>query len=77
MQLRKNSSSILRPSKAKSTLEYKKKLGVDSSSILEWRHVEERLQARLSSWKGKLLSLGGRLVLIISVLTNMVLYMII
>jgi hypothetical protein len=42
----------------------------------EWRHVEERLQARLSSWKGKLLSLGGRLVLINSVLTNMVLYMI-
>ena len=42
----------------------------------EWPHVEERLQARLSSWKGKLLSLGGRLVLINSVLTNMVLYMI-
>ena len=42
----------------------------------EWRHVEERLQARLASWKGKLLSLGGRLVLINSVLTNMVLYMI-
>src|SRR3954469_13677945 len=31
---------------------------------------------RLSSWKGKLLSLGGRLVLINSVLTIMVLYMI-
>jgi hypothetical protein len=30
----------------------------------------------LSSWEGKLLSLGGRLVLINSVLTNMVLYMI-
>ena len=30
---------------------------------------------RLSSWKGKLLSVGGRLVLINSVLTNMVLYM--
>ena len=38
--------------------------------------VEERLQLRLNSWKGKLLSLGGRLVLINSVLTNMVLYMI-
>jgi hypothetical protein len=34
------------------------------------------LQKRLSSWKGKLLSLGGRLVLINLVLTNMVLYMI-
>jgi hypothetical protein len=45
-------------------------------TIAEWKHVEERLQKRLSSWKGKLLSLGGRLVLINSVLTNMVLYMI-
>jgi hypothetical protein len=38
--------------------------------------IEERLQIRLSSRKGKLLSLGGRLVLINVVLTNMVLYMI-
>jgi hypothetical protein len=38
--------------------------------------VKERLQKRLSSWKGKLLSLGGRLILINSVLSNMVLYMI-
>jgi hypothetical protein len=37
--------------------------------------VEERLQLRLSSWKGKLLSIGGRLVLINLVLSNMVLYM--
>jgi hypothetical protein len=36
--------------------------------------VEERLQIRLASWKGKLLSLGGRLVLINSVLRNMVIY---
>ena len=40
----------------------------------KWKIVEERLQ--LSSWKGKLLSLGGRLVLINTVLSNMVLYMI-
>jgi hypothetical protein len=45
-------------------------------TLAEWKHVEERLQKRLSSWKGKLLSLGGRLVLINSVLSNMVLYMI-
>ena len=45
-------------------------------TIAQWKHVEERLQKRLSSWKGKLLSLGGRLVLVNSVLTNMVLYMI-
>jgi hypothetical protein len=45
-------------------------------TMAEWKAVEERLQKRLSSWKGKLLSLGGRLVLINSVLSNMVLYMI-
>jgi hypothetical protein len=41
----------------------------------EWKIVEERLQLRLSSWKGKLLSIGGRLVLINSALLNIVLYM--
>ena len=41
----------------------------------EWKDVEERLQKRLGSWKGKLLKVGRRLVLINSVLTNMILYM--
>jgi hypothetical protein len=45
-------------------------------TIAEWKSVEERLQKRLTTWKCKLLSLGGRLVLINLVLTNMVLYMI-
>ncbi|WVZ62664.1 hypothetical protein U9M48_012381 [Paspalum notatum var. saurae] len=27
----------------------------------DWRHVEERFEKRLSGWKGKLLSVGGRL----------------
>jgi hypothetical protein len=45
-------------------------------ALAEWKHVEERLQKRLGSWKGKLLSLGERLVLINLVLTNMVFYMI-
>jgi hypothetical protein len=31
-------------------------------TIAEWKLAEERLQRRLSSWKGKLLSLGGRLI---------------
>ena len=44
-------------------------------TIAEWKHVEERLEKWLSSWKGKMLSVGGWLVLINSVLTNMVLYM--
>jgi hypothetical protein len=45
-------------------------------SYSEWKLVEERLQKRLSSWKCKLLSLGGRLILNNLVLSNMVLYMI-
>jgi hypothetical protein len=49
---------------------------VPLSIIAEWKLVEERHQKRLSSWKGKLLSIGGRLTLINSVLTNTVLYMI-
>ena len=43
-------------------------------TIAEWKHVEERLEKQLSSWKGKLLSVGGRLILINSILTNMILY---
>jgi hypothetical protein len=45
-------------------------------TIAEWKIVEERLQKRFSSWKEKLLSLGERLILINSVLSNMVLHMI-
>jgi hypothetical protein len=41
----------------------------------KWKIVEERLQLRLSSWRGKLLSIGGRLILINPILINMVLYM--
>jgi hypothetical protein len=37
--------------------------------------IEERFQKKLSSWKGKLLSVGDRLVLINSVLTNLAMYM--
>jgi hypothetical protein len=45
-------------------------------TLAKWKIVEERLEKHLSSWKGKLLSLGGRLVLINLVLSNMVLDMI-
>ena len=41
----------------------------------DWKEVEERFQKRLSCWKGKLLSVGGRLVLINSVLSNLSMYM--
>jgi hypothetical protein len=45
-------------------------------TIAEWKLVEERLQKRLSSWKGKLVSLGGRFIHINLELSNMVLHMI-
>jgi hypothetical protein len=45
-------------------------------TLIEWKIVEERLQKRLCSWNGKLLSQGGRLVLINLVLSNMVLHII-
>jgi hypothetical protein len=45
-------------------------------TLAEWKLIKERLQKRLSSWKGKLLSLGGRLILINLVLSNVVLHMI-
>lgn len=41
----------------------------------DWKELEERFQKRLSSWKGKLLSVGWRLVLINSVLTSLALFM--
>ena len=41
----------------------------------DWAIIEERFQKKLSSWKGKLLSVGGRLVLINSVLTSLAMYM--
>jgi hypothetical protein len=43
-------------------------------TLTEWKLIEERLQIRLSSWKCNLFSLGERLVLINSVLSNMVLH---
>jgi hypothetical protein len=44
-------------------------------SNMDWRVVEERVQKKLSSWKGKLLSSGGRLVLIKSVLSSLPMFM--
>jgi hypothetical protein len=41
----------------------------------DWEHIEERIEKRLSSWKGKYLSVGGRLVLINSVLSSLPMFM--
>ncbi|WVZ96211.1 hypothetical protein U9M48_041878, partial [Paspalum notatum var. saurae] len=41
----------------------------------DWAHIEERFEKRLIGWKGKLLSVGGRLVLINSVLSSLPMFM--
>lgn len=41
----------------------------------DWSMIEERFQKKLYSWKGKLLSVGGRLVLINSVLSILPMFM--
>ncbi|WVZ70176.1 hypothetical protein U9M48_018862 [Paspalum notatum var. saurae] len=41
----------------------------------DWKSVLERFEKRLSGWKGKLLSVGGRLVLINSVLSSLPMFM--
>jgi hypothetical protein len=43
--------------------------------IKDWREVEARFHKKLSSWKGKLLSSGGRLVLINLVLSSLPMFM--
>ncbi|WVZ71541.1 hypothetical protein U9M48_020116 [Paspalum notatum var. saurae] len=41
----------------------------------DWKKGEERFEKRLRSWKGKYLSIGGRLTLINSVLSSLPMYM--
>jgi hypothetical protein len=44
-------------------------------SNADWKRVEEQFEKRLSRWKGKHLSVGGRLTLINSVLSSLPMYM--
>ena len=41
----------------------------------DWKVIEERIEKRSASWKGKMLFLGGRLVLINSVLSSILMFM--
>ncbi|GJS10576.1 RNA-directed DNA polymerase, eukaryota [Tanacetum coccineum] len=50
------------------------KVGVPSSKSCSWDEVLTKISARLSKWKLKTLSIGGRLTLIKSVLTSLPLY---
>ena len=42
----------------------------------EWSVIEEKVEKKLSSWKGRNLSMGGRLVLLNSVLSSFPIFMI-
>jgi hypothetical protein len=44
-------------------------------SNADWKVIEEKFEKKLSYWKGKLLSYGGRLVLINSVLSSIAMFM--
>jgi predicted component of type VI protein secretion system len=41
----------------------------------DWKVIESKIERKLSSWKGKLMSVGGRLVLINLMLTSLVMFM--
>jgi len=41
----------------------------------DWKVIEDRIEKKLSSWKGKLLSAGGRLVMINYVLSSLPMFM--
>jgi hypothetical protein len=44
-------------------------------SNVDWKVIKEKIEKKLSSWKGKLLSYGGRMVLIKSVLSSLAMFM--
>lgn len=46
-------------------------VGENQRSTAFWKSVVKSLKAKLSSWKGILLSIGGRVTLINSVISNM------
>jgi hypothetical protein len=41
----------------------------------DWKVIEDKIEKRLSCWKAKMLSYGGRLILINSVLSSLALFM--
>ena len=45
------------------------------NSNKDWKVIDDRFERWLSTWKSKLLSYGGRLTLINSVLSNLSVYM--
>jgi hypothetical protein len=43
--------------------------------IIEWKVVEDRLEKKMASWIGKILSYGDRLILINSMLTSLPMFL--
>jgi hypothetical protein len=41
----------------------------------DWKHVEEYFQKKLNCWRSKMLSIGGRLALINSILSSLPMFM--
>jgi hypothetical protein len=48
---------------------------IKNSVIMIVKIIEQQIEKKLSSWKGKHLSVGGRLVLINSILTSLGMFM--
>lgn len=49
-------------------------IGANPRKFETWRKVIEKVRSRLSVWKRRHLSLGGRIVLVKSVLSNLPIY---
>lgn len=49
-------------------------IGANPRKMENWKPVIDKMRCRLSNWKRRHLSLGGRIVLIKSVLTNLPIY---
>ncbi|KAJ6925966.1 hypothetical protein NC651_010415 [Populus alba x Populus x berolinensis] len=49
-------------------------IGANSCRLMMWNPIIQNISSRLAAWKGKLLSIGGRLCLIKSVLSNLPIY---
>lgn len=49
-------------------------IGGNSSRLCLWDPILQRMETKLASWRGKLLSIGGRLTLIKSCLSNLPVY---
>jgi len=50
------------------------KIGANMNNVAEWKEIVDKFKSRLSNWKAKTLSVGGRLTLIKAVLGSIAIY---